>query len=248
MLKQKLLIALVSVGFVGGGLYSLALNKAEEKPLFEMKIEDTKKPVAKLVSDKKPAAIKNTETVAPKIAMTFETVVPKVEEQKKIEPIPVSEPEPVVITEPAPPEALVQTVENTPEPSLQTQPPAASEAEPVKVLIVEIMFDAAGADSGQEYIRIFNPTNTDINMENWSLKNGDTSLAKIGSKAEDKLVVKAQSYFIFGFYGNQSADLVRSAQLPNGAATIKLFTDSGGIIDEASYDGALLEEGESWKR
>lgn len=163
-------------------------------------------------------------------------------------PSPIPEPTPAPAPSPVPePAPLPPPPTPTPEP---VPPPPTPAPEPVitSPFISEILFDAVGADNGKEFIKIFNPNSSDLNLENWSLKNGDNSLIKIGSKPEDVLMIKAQSYLVIGFYGNTNADLTRSASLPNGAVTIYFINDGGAMADQASYDGANLEEGVSWQR
>ncbi len=246
MLKQKLLIALITVGFVGGGFYSLALNKAKEASLFEMKIEKVKIATIKPKAIEKSPAPKVAKEppipqAAPRTASVIEAIAPKAE-------VPVlpqqnaPAPDPVIVPENATAEAPVA------EPAPVVQPAPTPQPEPIRVFIAEIMFDAVGSDEGKEFIKLFNPTNSDINLENWSLKNGATSLVKIGSKNEDALVIKAQSYLTIGFYNNPMGEVVRSTQLPNSVANIRLTTDLSELMDEASYDGSMLDEGVAWQR
>lgn len=269
-LGSKVLIGLFAAAFVIGGGYSVWRQKSGAAPLAE---SSGFKLVAEIPINKKTAEVPPKKQVAAIIENTVLTRqhIPKVAEAPAAPSA--SEPVPVILTQPkaeegsqdssAPPTGQagppqndnVQPVpeppvasEAEPDPAPEPALPPASEPEPEKVFIVEIMFDAVGADSGKEFIKLFNPTNSDINMENWSLKNGGTSLIKIGSKPEDALVIKAQSYFTVGFYGNTNAEITRSAQLPNGVAVITLFNDEAGSVDQASYDGALFEDGVSWQK
>ncbi|TSC82901.1 MAG: conserved repeat domain protein [Parcubacteria group bacterium Gr01-1014_19] len=168
-------------------------------------------------------------------------------------PVPTSSPTPASASTPAPEPTPVPTsspAEPTPPPAPEPVPAPVPPPQPAIVdpVISEILFDAVGSDSGKEFIKIYNSNNTDLNLENWSLKNGDSSLVKIGSKSEDVLVVRANSYLIVGLSGNTDADITRSASLPNGVATIVLINEAGAIIDSVSYDGANFAEGQSWVR
>ncbi len=154
------------------------------------------------------------------------------------------------------PEASTSTPDNstvtppapTPEPA-----PAPTPSEPIQIAISEILFNATGGDQYKEFVELYNPTNADADLKNWSLKLGTTtqsSLATFGSKAGEATLIKAHGFLLIGFYGyNQSpsADMVRSVSLPNTSSAISLYTDTGVLMDQAAYDGSI-PEGNSWER
>ena len=251
MLKQKLLIALVAVGFVGGGLYTVALNKSEEKPLFEMKIEDVKKPEVKLIAEKRPApnpVVKKPEAVAPKTAIALETVVPqpKVEEQKKPEPVPTPEPESVIYAEPAP--------QLQPPAASEPEPPVVSQAEPVKVLIFEIQAGTEVGGTEDEFIKLYNPTDKEIDLSGWALKK------KTSSGSSQNLVssgafsgkIAAKGHFVIAhenYKGVLLVNLTYSANSNNLSYTNNsavLYGSDGSVMDEVSW--AEIAKDQVWQR
>ncbi len=150
-------------------------------------------------------------------------------------------PSPTPTPEPAP----------TPSPSPSPEPTSTpSEVQSAHIVISEIFYDAVGSDTGKEFVELYNPSSADIDLKKWSLKNSSSSLTSIGSKAEDKTAMKSGGYFLVGFSnynGSPSADVMRSASLPNASATIILFDTSGGIVDSVSYDHSVLA-GQSYER
>jgi len=106
-----------------------------------------------------------------------------------------------------------------------------------QVLISEIFYDAEGSDVGKEFIELFNPTAGDIDLSNWSLRNGTSSLIKIGSKPEDLLVIKSRGFYLIGFNnynGTPSSDAQRSVSLPNTSASIILSNAVDEIVDSVT--------------
>ncbi len=146
------------------------------------------------------------------------------------------------------------TATSTPPATTSTTP--ASEA--THVLISEILFDADGSDTGKEFVEIYNPTDSAISLAGYSLKytqeNSTTShsLASISKSASstDISVAPAKGFLLFGFghydsanYGGKTADVSRSASLPNGSSDgsaqkikISLLNDDDATVDELTYD------------
>lgn len=132
------------------------------------------------------------------------------------------------------------------------------------VVISEILFDAEGSDEGKEFIELYNPTDTDIDLTAWSLAyfvgNSTTSvsIATVGSSAGDGLNIPAKGFFLVGTnsydssnFGGLEADAVRSRSLPNGSdwISIALSDASGSEIDRVRYTNqSIQQEGRSIER
>lgn len=119
------------------------------------------------------------------------------------------------------------------------------------VVINEIFFNPSGSDTGKEFIELYNQDSIGYDLKNWSLKLSDgTSLAKVGSNASDQTTILANGYLLVGLNNYDqapTADVKRSAALPNSAKTVQLFNDLNSAIDSASYDTSV-SEGQSWTR
>lgn len=109
-----------------------------------------------------------------------------------------------------------------------------------KIIISEIVSDPEGADTGKEFIRLFNPNNFEIDLTGWSLKQTDkepdATLIKINSS--DQTTIKPQSFYLIGFNGyniEPAADAKRGKALPNAKGTISIFNKEGEIIYSLSY-------------
>ena len=122
--------------------------------------------------------------------------------------------------------------------------PASPSSPSVRVMISEILYDAAGSDEGKEFIELYNAGDAAVELDGWSLSNGDKSLAKIGSKSEDKTTIPARGFFLVGLNGYAgTADAVRSASLPNTSAALILKNSEGVVMEETRYgEGALAAE------
>jgi hypothetical protein len=135
--------------------------------------------------------------------------------------------------------------------------PAAALAQAV---ITEIMYDPVGADSGHEWIEIYNASATAIPLTSWKLYGGDTghkiTAASGGaSVAPHSFAVIAASAVKFQSdypdFASGSGQLFHSAfSLNNSGMTIALYDASSSIIDSASYDSGsgALGDGNSLQR
>lgn len=141
----------------------------------------------------------------------------------------------------------------TPPPSYSPPPPdegGSGGGGTGNVLISEIFYDAEGGDAGKEFVELYNPTTSEIDLDGWSLKKGTNPLASIGSKSADITIVKAGGFFLVGlnsYSGSPTADVVRSATLPNTTATINLLDASGGVVESVTYSNSV-SPGESYER
>lgn len=156
------------------------------------------------------------------------------------------------------------TVVTTPTP--EPEPPVPSE----HVLISEILFNASSSDEGKEFVELYNPLSTPQDLDKWSLKYSKdsatttTSLASFkASSTEDKVIIPAKGFLLVGLYNYDSvnysgrtADISRSAQLPNGGTssaaqkiTIYLYDSDKKLIDSIYYDkDSIADEGQSLER
>ncbi|MDP3015161.1 MAG: lamin tail domain-containing protein [bacterium] len=137
--------------------------------------------------------------------------------------------------------------------TISVNPPLLSGAN--HLVISEIYSDETGKN--QDFIEIYNPTTSDINIKNWSLmilKNNATStnlLAKFGSKTEDITLIKSKRFLLIGFdnYSDDvQADAIRkSASLPNSTSTVYLLDNNSTEIDAATYN-KKIPKGQSLER
>ncbi len=131
------------------------------------------------------------------------------------------------------------------------------------LVISEILFDAAGSDDGKEFIELYNPTDHEQDIVGWSLRyqeeNSTTtaSLAVFGSKAQDKTKIPVKGFLLVGLsnyyaanYGNKSADINRSASLPNEKTiSVVLYDGAAGELDRLTYSSnSINSAGQSLER
>lgn len=132
------------------------------------------------------------------------------------------------------------------------------------VVISEILFDGEGSDEGKEFVELYNPTDSEIDIRGWSfdyfIGNATTGvpLATIGSSASDNTNIPARGFFLLGLNGyNQenfqgtSADAIRSKSIPNGSdrISVALFDAADNEIDKMRYTSdSIAHEGQSVER
>jgi len=149
---------------------------------------------------------------------------------------------------------------------------SSSSSQTSHILISEILFNPAGSDEGKEFIELYNPSDNELDLAEWSLKykkentTSTVSLAsfKSSSHPEDKTLVKAKSFILVGLnsydsanYGGKSADIIRTGALPNGETgsgqveKVELILHNAGSseVDKISYDkNSISSEGQSLER
>ena len=124
----------------------------------------------------------------------------------------------------------------------------------LKIVISEILFNPEGSDLGKEFIKLYNPNDSPVNLKNWSLKASKNdvlvSIIKIGGSKADKTSISSHAFFLIGFNNYSAmppADAKRSASLINTSSTIHLYNDSETLEDALPYSENTIE-GQSVKR
>ena len=96
---------------------------------------------------------------------------------------------------------------------------------PDEPIINELLPDPAGTDDLSEFIEIFNPNNSEINLLGWRL---ETKLGSFEFKATADATIKSAGYFTLWR---------KESRLPlsNLDDNVKLFSASGKLIDQVKY-------------
>lgn len=134
-----------------------------------------------------------------------------------------------------------------PEPVQEAQPPVPPPA-PLKILISEILFDAAGSDDGKEFIELYNPNDQSVDLSAWSIQHQSSSGSLTKKNFEAGNSIAAKSFFLIWLGSDSRADLVwASGSLNNASAAIYLVdnqnlisTTSPVSVDAVNYDTADL--------
>jgi len=129
-------------------------------------------------------------------------------------------------------------------------------APPPKILISEIFFDAEGSDEEQEFIELFNPNDSEVDLSSHSiqyLNSSADSIDKIEKKnLEEGNKIEAKNYFLVGLNGREG-DIKWSKSLGNTGGTVVLVNNkepiSGdndeNVVDRIGYgsgEGLILPE------
>jgi hypothetical protein len=105
------------------------------------------------------------------------------------------------------------------------------------VRINEFLPDPSGADTGREWIELFNLSGSEINLKDWTLddeEGGSTSY-----KIPADFILPAGGYALFG---NDATKLV----LNNTSDHVRLFSPDGKMIDDAAYSGVKENQADSY--
>ena len=116
------------------------------------------------------------------------------------------------------------------------------------IIITEIMQNPSTvSDAKGEYFEVFNATSADIDLNNWSISD-EGSDSHLITNAEP-VVIKAQSYFVFGRNGDSTQNggyepdyVYSSFQLTNSDDEIVLKNPSGLVIDAVAYNESAFPD------
>jgi PKD repeat protein len=113
----------------------------------------------------------------------------------------------------------------------------------LNLVITEIMQNPAIVlDDYGEWFEVFNPTNTNIDLNGWTIKDNDTDNHTIGSS----VIVPAKGFAVLGANSNSTINgnynsnyqyVYNNFQLGNGADEIVLLNPQNEEIDRVEYDG-----------
>lgn len=136
-----------------------------------------------------------------------------------------------------------------------------------QVVINELMYNPQGADTGREWIELYNSGASDVTLVggtvkgSWRINDGSshTLTDPSGGVGRGSLTIPAGEYLIIsndpssflGEYSSGSYSVVKSSiSLSNTAATISLLDGTGATVDKVSYtkDQGAYDDGTSLQR
>ncbi|MFH0860014.1 MAG: lamin tail domain-containing protein [Candidatus Altiarchaeota archaeon] len=133
----------------------------------------------------------------------------------------------------------ISTTSTTSTTSTSTTSTTTTTISTVNVLISEVFYDTNGTDSNEEFIELYNPTTSEINITNWKLgdNDGNYTLVIASSFPGESYLTFARNdtgfYNLFGFYPNAS-NLTLS--LANTGDYVYLYNTSGSVIDFVAWE------------
>jgi len=135
-----------------------------------------------------------------------------------------------------------------------------------RIVISEVLFDAAGSDEGKEFIELYNAATTTLDLSGWSLRyiageaTTSVSLAALSSATSSTdttrigpfgfLLIGLNSYDATNF-SDIAPDVRRTRSLPNGIETaeVLLLNENGDEVDRVAYSSSsIAAEGQSLER
>jgi hypothetical protein len=141
--------------------------------------------------------------------------------------------------------ALTPTPTRTPTgtPTLTLTPTVLQTPYPPRAVVInEVAWAGTAADSGDEWIELWNPGGADIDLSGWTLTDGgDINVALAGS-------IPPGGFFILERGGDDTLSDIPAGQLYTGALSnsgeeLRLVDPTGGIIDSAGASGQAWPAG-----
>lgn len=131
--------------------------------------------------------------------------------------------------------------------------PSAASAQ---IIISEIMYDAQGSDTDQEYVELFNAGSAAIDLSKWKFNDGSNHVLNAPPKngGTGSITIQPGSYILLvdnatnfiALHSGISASIIDTVMtLPNASGTVSIINDSGVSEDSFSYTKDMGAAGDS---
>lgn len=108
------------------------------------------------------------------------------------------------------------------------------------IVINEVLYDPVGADTGKEWIELYNPTESDINLSGWSIETAGTSFTETFSwPPDEEHIIPKQSFYLVGEENISNTNIKGTLDFQNGGSAsdgVRIINNEGTIIDTLLYD------------
>jgi len=110
-----------------------------------------------------------------------------------------------------------------------------------QVVINELLYDPAGSDLGYEWIELFNPSGSGINLAGWKIQAGGSSFQDVITiPGENPIILNPGGFYLIGELEVSGANLnIDRLAFQNGGSEtdgIRILNSSGMVIDTLLYD------------
>lgn len=111
------------------------------------------------------------------------------------------------------------------------------------VVINEVLYDPAGADSGFEFVELYNPTEQPVQLSGFIIETGngaEVNSWKIGWTGTSSDLIMPNSYFLIG-ESSVDADAQSTLDLQNGPDSVRLVFNNS-VVDLVGYGNLAFVE------
>lgn len=114
-----------------------------------------------------------------------------------------------------------------------------------QVIISEFLYDAAGSDSGQEWVELFNAGSDTVDLTKWKINDGSNHVLNVPPKngGIGSIMLAPGAYIILAdnapnfiaSYPSLANVIDSTLSLPNTSGTVSLLGEDGSVVDSLSY-------------
>ncbi len=278
----KIVAGLAVTGFVVGGGYSVWRHEqSQAQPVAEVKIDKEGANLASNVLSSKFKVVdsnpkkKNSKTTKSSTVAINQALPPTVAT------VPVPEPTPAQPVQqyqqfqptelpanqdtqtvpqnsdiqPAPDNSAIAPINSTePTPPPQPAPASAPVPEPIQIAISEVSAGTTANGSEDEFVELYNPTNSEIDLAGWALKKKTSTGTDYNLVSASAFIgkIKPHNFFLVthkNYKGSVAADLIYSANSNDLSYTnnsVVIYSPNGSIMDQATW--TAIQKDQSWER
>jgi len=116
------------------------------------------------------------------------------------------------------------------------------------VVISEVFYDTPGSDASEEWLELYNPSASSININGWTISDntGSTTLPDVTLAPGDYFILARDTTGFYNLYGFNPDDGTMTISLNNGGDQLLLADNSGNPVDFVAWEGGYSNSYPSW--
>lgn len=121
--------------------------------------------------------------------------------------------------------------------------PARILAAPTNHIVISEIQTASASDASQEFVELYNPTNTSISLNTWTMECASSAGTTWTKKATLNGTIPAYGFYLIATAGYAAGDSIMTSGLASSAGHVRIKNSNGVVIDLVGWGTAAFSEG-----